>query len=85
VRIAIQHRMAYQESTSLTATGEGGRRTPPIAHMLKMDIPVAGTDATRVRATTLGLPALAGHGRTVGGLSLYPEANRLDRERALRL
>src|SRR5439155_23655397 len=24
-------------------------------------------------------------GRTVGGLSLYPESNRLDRERALRL
>jgi hypothetical protein len=52
-----------------------------------MDIPVAaGTDATRVASYN---PWVCLHwlvtGRTVGGLSLYPEANRLDRERALRL
>jgi hypothetical protein len=55
--------------------------------MLKMGLPVAaGTDATRVASYN---PWVCLHwlvtGRTVGGLSLYPEANRLERERALRL
>ena len=32
----------------------------------------------------VGLAVLAGHGKTVGGTPLYPEANRLDRTEALR-
>jgi hypothetical protein len=52
-----------------------------------MGIPVsAGTDATRVASYN---PWVCLYwlvtGRTVGGLPLYPEANRLGREQALRL
>ena len=52
-----------------------------------MGIPVgAGTDATRVASFNpwVSLYWLVS-GRTVGGLGLYPEANRLDRATALRL
>ena len=52
-----------------------------------MGIPVgAGTDATRVASYNpwVSLYWLV-TGRTVGGLALYPEANRLSREEALRL
>jgi predicted amidohydrolase YtcJ len=86
--IAIQHRMAYQGEYFVDRYGaKAAERTPPIARMLEMGIPVAaGTDATRVASYN---PWVCLHwlvtGRTVGGLSLYPEANRLDRERALRL
>ena len=65
----------------------GGRATPPIRRMLEMGIPVgAGTDATRVASYNpwVSLYWLV-TGRTVGGALLYPEANRLDREQALRL
>jgi hypothetical protein len=52
-----------------------------------MGLPVsAGTDATRVASYN---PWVCLHwlvtGKTVGGLTLYPEANRLSREQALRL
>ena len=86
--IAVQHRMAYQGEYFVDRYGaKAAERTPPIARMLEMGIPVAaGTDATRVASYN---PWVCLHwlvtGRTVGGLSLYPEANRLDRERALRL
>jgi predicted amidohydrolase YtcJ len=86
--IAIQHRMAYQGEYFVDRYGaKAAERTPPIARMLEMGIPVAaGTDATRVASYN---PWVCLHwlvtGRTVGGLSLYPRANRLDRERALRL
>jgi hypothetical protein len=55
--------------------------------MLRMGLPVsAGTDATRVASYNpwVCLSWLV-TGRTVGGLGLYPEANRLSREQALRL
>ena len=62
-------------------------RTPPITRMLTMGVPVgAGTDATRVASYN---PWIALYwlvtGKTVGGTSLYPEGNRLDRMEALRL
>jgi hypothetical protein len=62
-------------------------RTPPITKMLAMGVPVgAGTDATRVASYN---PWVALYwlvtGKTVGGTSLYPEGNRLDRMEALRL
>jgi hypothetical protein len=86
--IAIQHRMAYQGEYFVDHYGvAAAEQTPPVARMLAMGIPVAaGTDATRVASYN---PWVCLHwlvtGRTVGGLSLYPEASRLDRERALRL
>jgi len=55
--------------------------------MLDLGIPVgAGTDATRVASYNpwLSLYWLVA-GKTIGGTSLYPEANRLSREEALRL
>ena len=55
--------------------------------MLAAGLPVgAGTDATRVASYNpwVSLWWLVS-GRTVGGLELYPQANRLDRETALRL
>jgi Amidohydrolase family len=55
--------------------------------MLEMGVPVgAGTDATRVSSYN---PYLSLYwlitGKTVGGLSLYPQENRLDRAEALKL
>src|SRR5579871_4395413 len=63
------------------------KRTPPIRRMLAAGITVgAGTCATRVASYNpcVSLAWLV-TGRTVGGLSLYPAANLLDRESALRL
>jgi predicted amidohydrolase YtcJ len=86
--IAIQHRMAYQGEYFVERYGHrAAERTPPIRRMLDMGVPVgAGTDATRVASYNpwVSLAWLV-TGRTVGGLSLYPAANRLDRETALRL
>jgi len=86
--IAVQHRMAYQGEYFVNRYGaKAAERTPPVAEMLKMGIPVsAGTDATRVASHN---PWVCLYwlvtGKTVGGLSLYPEANCLSREKALRL
>jgi len=86
--IAIQHRMSYQGEYFVARYGrEAAARTPPIAAMLAAGLPVgAGTDGTRV-ASYNPWAALAWlvTGRTVGGLELYPLANRLDRTEALRL
>ena len=85
--IAVQHRMAYQGEYFIGRYGaEVARQTPPIAKMLQMGIPVgAGTDATRVASYN---PWVALYwmvaGKTVGGMPLYSEANRLDRAEALR-
>ncbi len=85
--IAIQHRMAYQGEYFVNRYGaKAAERTPPIRRMLDAGVPVgAGTDATRVASYNpwVALSWLVS-GRTVGGLSLYPEANRLDRGAALR-
>jgi len=52
-----------------------------------MGVPVSGgTDGTRVASYNpwVGLYWLVS-GKTVGGMSLYPEANRFDRMEALRI
>jgi len=86
--IAVQHRMAYQGEYFVERYGErAAEATPPIRKMLAAGLPVgAGTDATRVASYNpwVSLSWLV-TGKTVGGLSLYPQANRLDRESALRL
>ncbi|MGD0586641.1 MAG: amidohydrolase [Oryzomonas sp.] len=86
--IAIQDRMAFQGEYFIDRYGAGAaEQTPPIRRMLDMGIPVgAGTDATRVASYNpwVSLYWLVS-GRTVGGQRLYPEANRLGREEALRL
>jgi hypothetical protein len=86
--IAVQNRMAFQGEYFVDRYGaKQGERTPPIRSMLERGIPVgAGTDATRVSSYN---PYVSLYwlitGKTVGGLSLYPESNRLDRAEALRL
>jgi predicted amidohydrolase YtcJ len=86
--IAIQHRMAYQGEYFVNRYGaKKAEMTPPIAAMLRLGLPVAaGTDATRVASYN---PWVCLYwlvtGRTVGGTALYPEANLLGREQALRL
>jgi len=86
--IAVQHRMAFQGEYFVERYGaKAAEATPPIRKMLDAGIPVgAGTDATRVASYNpwVSLSWLV-TGRTVGGLSLYPVRNRLDRETALRL
>jgi predicted amidohydrolase YtcJ len=86
--IAVQHRMAFQGEYFVERYGaKAAEHTPPIKQMLSMGIPVgAGTDATRVASYNpwVSLYWLVS-GRTVGGLALYPEANRIDRATALRL
>ncbi len=86
--IAIQHRMAYQGEYFVQRYGrKAAERTPPYRRMLQMGVNVgAGTDATRV-ASYDPWNALywLTSGKTLGGLSLYPAANLVDRETALRL
>jgi predicted amidohydrolase YtcJ len=86
--IAVQHRMAFQGEYFAERYGAAAAEaTPPIRRMLAAGLPVgAGTDATRVASYNpwVSLYWLVS-GRTLGGLALYPEANRLDRETALRL
>src|SRR5258708_7047496 len=86
--IAVQNRMAFQGEYFVERYGaQQAKRTPPIRRMLEMGVPVgAGTDATRVSSYN---PYLSLYwlitGKTIGGLGLYPEENRLDREEALKL
>ncbi|GAA0707253.1 amidohydrolase [Dokdonella soli] len=86
--IAVQHRMMYQGEFFVGRYGaEKAERTPPVKRMLELGVPVgAGTDATRVASydpwTSL---AWLVTGRTIGGLTLYPQRNRLDRDTALDL
>lgn len=84
--IAVQHRMAYQGEYFVERYGaKAAERTPPIAKMLAAGIHVgAGTDATRVASYNpwVSLNWLV-TGKTVGGLGLYPSANRVSREKAL--
>jgi predicted amidohydrolase YtcJ len=86
--IAIQHRMAYQGEYFMDRYGrEAAARTPPVRRMLDLGIPVgAGTDATRVASYNpwMSLYWLVS-GKTVGGVSMYTDDNRLSREEALRL
>jgi len=86
--IAIQHRMAYQGEYFMERYGKNAaERTPPMRKMLELGIPVGGgTDATRVASYN---PWVSLYwmvtGKTVGGISMYPDRNRLTREEALRL
>ncbi|HKZ72427.1 MAG TPA: amidohydrolase [Steroidobacteraceae bacterium] len=86
--IAIQHRMAYQGEYFRDRYGaDKAAQSPPVRQMLAAGVPVgAGTDATRVASYNpwVSLYWLVA-GRTVGGLQLYDERNRLDRTTALRL
>jgi predicted amidohydrolase YtcJ len=86
--IAVQHRMAYQGEYFVERYGaKPAERTPPIKKMLERGIKVgAGTDATRVASYNPWVSlAWLTTGKTLGGLPLYPQANLLDRETALRL
>jgi predicted amidohydrolase YtcJ len=86
--IAIQHRMAFQGEYFVERYGrEAAMRTPPIRRILGHGVPVgAGTDATRVASFNpfVSLYWLVS-GKTVGGLSMYPDENCLSRQEALRL
>lgn len=86
--IAVQHRMAFQGEYFVERYGaKAAKRTPPVRRMLEMGLPVgAGTDATRVASFNpfVSLYWLVS-GRTVGGLALYGEKERLSREEALQL
>jgi predicted amidohydrolase YtcJ len=86
--VAVQHRMMYQGEDFVARYGaRAAEATPPVARMLAKGVKVgAGTDATRVASYNpwVSLSWLV-TGRTLGGLDLYPQANRLDRETALRL
>jgi predicted amidohydrolase YtcJ len=86
--IAIQNRMAFQGEYFADRYGEAAlERTPPVAEMLRMGLPVGGgTDATRVASYNpfVSLYWLV-TGKTVGGLEMYPRENRQDRMEALRL
>ncbi len=85
--IAVQHRMAYQGEYFIGRYGkDAAAHTPPVARILEAGVPLgAGTDATRVASYNpwVALSWLV-TGMTVGGTALYPEANRLSREEALR-
>lgn len=86
--IAIQHRMAYQGEFFAERYGKDAlRHTPPVRRMLQAGLPVgAGTDATRVASYNpwVALYWLVS-GRTLGGLQMYGDDNRLEREEALQL
>lgn len=85
---AIQARMAYAGEYFVERYGaEKAQYAPPIKKMMEMGIPVgAGTDGTRV-ASYNPWPALEWliTGKTVGGLQLAAEDNRLNRLEALSL
>ncbi|EPR23329.1 amidohydrolase [Agrobacterium radiobacter] len=86
--IATQHRMAFQGEYFVERYGHGvAEATPPIRKMLDKGVQVsAGTDATRVASYNpwVSLSWMI-TGKTIGGMQLYPRANCLDRETALRM
>ncbi|MDR3509150.1 MAG: amidohydrolase [Caulobacteraceae bacterium] len=86
--VAVQHRMAYQGDFFVERYGaRAAEATPPVARMLAKGTKVsAGTDATRVASYNpwVSLSWLV-TGKTISGLSIYPRANCLDRETALRM
>lgn len=86
--IAVQHRMAFQGEYFVDRYGKDAvKHTPPVAKMLEMEVPVGlGTDATRVASYNpwTALYWLVS-GRTVGGMAMYDDDNRLPRDVALEL
>lgn len=87
-KMSVQNRMMFQGRAFVERYGsERAATAPPIRAMLDTGLLVgAGTDATRVSSYNpwLSLAWLV-TGRTVGGLALYPDANLVDRETALRM
>jgi len=86
--IAIQNRLAFGGEYFVERYGkDAARYAPPIRKMLQMGIPVgAGTDGTRVSSYN-PWPALYWlvSGKTMGGMQLFADDNKLSREEALRL
>ena len=86
--IAVQHRMAYQGEDFAKRYGPAmTAEAPPIQRILAAGVPLgAGTDATRVASYNpwVSLYWLVS-GKTIGGMTMYPKENRLDRVAALRL
>lgn len=86
--IAVQHRMAFQGEYYAARYGAlAVKQTPPVAKMLCAELPVGlGTDATRVASYNpwTALYWLVS-GRTVGGMQMYDDNNRLSRDVALEL
>lgn len=86
--IAVQHRMAFQGEYFAERYGmDAVKQTPPISKMLEMGVPVGmGTGATRVASYNpwTALYWLVS-GRTVGGMAMYDDNNRLSRDVALEL
>jgi predicted amidohydrolase YtcJ len=86
--IALQHRMAYQGEYFVDRYGaKAAEATPPFKRILAAGVKTsAGTDATRVASYDpwVSLSWLV-TGKTLGGTGLYPQANLLDRETALRM
>ncbi len=86
--VAVQHRMAYQGEYFIERYGHGAAEaTPPIKKILESGVKTsAGTDATRVASYNPWVSlAWMITGKTVSGAQLYPRANCLDREQALRM
>jgi predicted amidohydrolase YtcJ len=86
--IAVQHRMMFQGEYFVERYGaRKAEVSPPIRRIMEAGVPLgAGTDATRVASYNpwVSLSWLV-TGRTLGGTTIYPVRNRLDRETALRL
>ncbi len=86
--IAVQHRMAFQGEYFVDRYGaDAAKATPPIKKMLAAGVPVGGgTDATRVASYN---PFVSLYwmisGKTLGGMAMYDDNNKLDRETALYL
>jgi predicted amidohydrolase YtcJ len=86
--VAVQHRMAYQGEYFIERYGsKAAAHTPPFVRMLEKGVRVsAGTDATRVASYNPWVClAWLVSGKTVAGTALYPRANCVDRETALRM
>jgi predicted amidohydrolase YtcJ len=85
--IAVQHRMAYQGEDFAKLYGKlAAGNSPPLRRILDAEVPLgAGTDGTRVASYN---PWVSLHwlvtGKTIGGWTMYPKQNRLDRTTALR-
>ena len=86
--IAIQNRLAFAGEYFIERYGsDAARYAPPVRKMIDMGIPVgAGTDGTRVSSYN-PWPSLYWlvSGKTVGGMQLFADENKLSREEALRL
>ncbi|MEV5378320.1 amidohydrolase [Streptomyces nondiastaticus] len=84
--LSVQNRLSFQGEVFTRRYGPGvAADAPPIRAMLERGLTVAaGTDATRVSSYN---PWVALHwlisGRTVGGLTIRPPQNRVDRATAL--